>query len=89
MGAIVAVAAHELRARWRGWVMVALLVAVGGGAVLASAAGARRTSSAYPRFLHASHASDVAVSTAGTGLDGYYQALAKLPGVAAVAPLSA
>jgi hypothetical protein len=67
-------------------VVVALLVAVGGGAVLASAAGARRTSSAYPRFLQASHASDVAVSTAGPGVDGYYQALARLPGAAAIAP---
>jgi hypothetical protein len=86
MRGVLWLAVHELRARWRGWVMLALLVAIGGCAVLASAAGARRTSSAYPRFLQASHASDVAVSAAGPGVGGYYQALAKLPGVAAIAP---
>jgi hypothetical protein len=41
-----------------GWAVLVLLVAVAGGAVLAAAAGARRTSSAYPRYLRASHASD-------------------------------
>jgi FtsX-like permease family len=85
MRAVLRVAVHAIRARWRGWALLALLVAVGGGAVLAAAAGAWRTSSAYPRFLQASNASDVLASPAGTGLGGYYQALAKLPGVAAVA----
>ena len=85
MGAVLRVAVHAIRARWRGWALLALLVAVGGGAVLAAAAGAWRTSSAYPRFLHDSKASDVLVSPTGTGLGGYYRALAKLPGVAAVA----
>jgi hypothetical protein len=87
MGAIVAVAAHELRARWRAWVSLAVLVALAGGCVLATVAGARRTGSAYQRFLQASKASDVLVSPAGTGLDGYYRALARLPSVAAVAPI--
>jgi len=86
MRAVLRVAVHAIRARWRGWALLALLVAVGGGAVLAAAAGAWRTSSAYPRFLQASKASDVLVSPAGTGLGGYYRALAKLPGVIAVAP---
>ena len=74
--------AHELRTRWRGWAVLVLLVALAGGAVMTAAAGARRTSSAYPRFLRASHASDLLVSPAGTGLNGYYVALARLPGVA-------
>jgi FtsX-like permease family len=86
MSAVLRVAAHMLRTRWRGWVLLALLVAVGGGAVLAAAAGARRTDSAYPRFLRASEASDVAVSPARTGLGGYFRALAQLPGAAVVAP---
>jgi hypothetical protein len=85
MRAVLRVAVHAIRARWRGWALFALLVAVGGGAVLAAAAGAWRTSSAYPRFLQASRASDVLVSPANTGLGGYYRALAKLPGVANVA----
>jgi hypothetical protein len=84
MRSVLHVATHAIRARWRGWALLALLVAVGGGAVLAAAAGAWRTSSAYPRFLQASKASDVMVSPAGTGLGGYYRALAKLPGAAGV-----
>jgi hypothetical protein len=88
MRTVLRVAVHAIRARWRGWALLALLVAVGGGAVLAAAAGAWRTSSAYPRFLQASRASDVLVSPAGTGLGGYYRALAKLPGVTGVAGLA-
>ena len=87
MRAVVAVAAHELRTRWRAWVSLALLVAFAGGCVLTAAAGARRTGSAYQRFLVASKASDVLVSPAGTGLGGYYRALARLPSVTAVAPI--
>ncbi|HYB86127.1 MAG TPA: ABC transporter permease [Streptosporangiaceae bacterium] len=86
MQAVVRVAAGSLRARRRGWVLIAALVAVGGCAVLASAAGARRTSSAYPRFLRVSKAAQVFVSPGGTGLGGYYRALARLPGVTEIAP---
>jgi ABC-type lipoprotein release transport system permease subunit len=68
--------------------MFVLLIAVAGGAVLAAAAGARRTDSAYPRFLQASKASDVLVSPDGPGFGGYYRALARLPGAAAVAPVA-
>jgi FtsX-like permease family len=86
MRAVMRVTAGSLRARWRGWVLIAVLVAIGGATVLASAAGARRTSSAYPRLLQVSKAAGVFVGPAGTGLGGYYQALARLPGVAGVAP---
>jgi hypothetical protein len=54
MRAVIYLAAHELRARWQGWAVLVVLVAVAGGAVLAAAAGALRTDSAYPRFLKAS-----------------------------------
>jgi FtsX-like permease family len=77
--------AHELRTRWRGWVVLVLLVALTGGAVMTAVAGARRTSSAYPRFLRASHASDLLVSVAGIGTTGFYAALARQPGVALLA----
>lgn len=87
MRSVLLVAAHELRTRWQAWVSLALLVAFAGGCVLTAAAGARRTGSAYQRFLVASKASDVLVSPAGTGLDGYYRALARLPSTAAVAPI--
>ena len=86
MRIVLSLVVHELRRRWRGWAALVLLVAVAGGAVLAAAAGARRTSTAYPRFLRVSHASNLLVSPAGTGLTGYYAALAGEPGVALVAP---
>lgn len=88
MRSVLLVCAHELRTRWQAWVSLALLVAFAGGCVLAAAAGARRTGSAYQRFLVASKASDVLVSPAGTGLRGYYAALARLPSAAAAAPVA-
>ena len=87
MRAVLRLVAHELSARWRGWVLLGLLVGVAGGVVLTAAAGARRTDSAYPRFLVASRAADVFVAPFDTGLDGYYRAMARLPDVAVVAPL--
>lgn len=41
----------EPRAKWRGWLGLALMIGVFGGATLATAAGSRRTDTAYPRFL--------------------------------------
>ena len=78
---------YRLAGGWPGLVALVLLVGLAGGAVLTAAAGARRTASAYPRFLVASRASDVLVGPAGTGLGGYDDALAGLPGVAAIAPI--
>ncbi|MBV9412235.1 MAG: ABC transporter permease [Acidimicrobiia bacterium] len=72
----------ELRAHWRAWAAVALLIGVAGGVVLTTAAGARRTDTAYARFLRKSHAADVLVSPSNRGLPNYYPALAKLPSVA-------
>ena len=51
----------ELRTRRRSWVALALLLGIFGGGVIAAAAGARRTDSAYPRFLEATNAADVVV----------------------------
>ncbi|HEY2237709.1 MAG TPA: hypothetical protein VGI21_02915 [Streptosporangiaceae bacterium] len=86
MRAVLRVAELGLRARWRDWLVLTLLIGLAGGTVLAAAAGARRTASAYPRFLAWSHASDLLVAASG-GLGGYDQALGHLPGVAASAPL--
>jgi hypothetical protein len=88
MRAVLRLAAHEFHARWLGWAVLVLLVGLAGGAVLTAAAGARRTASAYPRFLEAYKGSDVLVGPAGEGFGGYYDdALASLPGVAAIAPI--
>jgi ABC-type lipoprotein release transport system permease subunit len=49
----------EFRARWRTWLMLALIAGIFAGAVQAAAAGARRTDSAYPHLLAWSDAPDV------------------------------
>jgi putative ABC transport system permease protein len=49
----------ELGSAWRAWLVLALLFGLAGGAAIASVAGARRTESAYPRFVAWSRAADV------------------------------
>jgi ABC-type lipoprotein release transport system permease subunit len=58
MGAIRVRLAAELRARWRGWLGLTLLLALFAGLTFATAAGARRTDTAYPRLLKISHPYD-------------------------------
>jgi putative ABC transport system permease protein len=41
----------EVRGHWRAWLGLVVMLGLFGGAVIAAAAGARRTDSAYPRFL--------------------------------------
>lgn len=73
----------ELRRRWRAWLSVALLVGLGGGLVITSLAGARRTDSAYPRFLEWADPPDVVVDPdfEGAGSRPFLDALLRLPGV--------
>ena len=87
MAALVWIVTRQLRARWRSWALLAAIVGLAGAVVLTAAAGARRTDSAYSRFLVASKAADVLVAPDSTGFGGYYPALAKLPGVEAMAPV--
>ncbi len=88
MPAALRLVAHEFHARWKGWAVLVLLVGLAGGVVLTAAAGARRTDTAYPRFLVAYKGSDVLVGPAGERFGGFYDdALARLPGVAAIAPI--
>ena len=74
----------ELRARWRAWLTLAVLVGLAGGVVLTAAAGAQRTDTAFPRLLESDHAAAVAVAVNGDG-QGYDEALARLPGVTGLA----
>ncbi|MFN2613395.1 MAG: FtsX-like permease family protein [Actinomycetota bacterium] len=53
MNAVWMRARAELRARWRASVGLGVVIALAGGLVMAAAAGARRTESAYPRFVRA------------------------------------
>jgi putative ABC transport system permease protein len=81
------VAVQRLRAGWRAWAALALLTGLAGGAVLAAVAGARRTDSAFPRFLSATAAADVLVSPAQSGVGGFDLAIGELPGVRQIAPV--
>jgi ABC-type lipoprotein release transport system permease subunit len=74
MGAVALRARAELRSRLRSWLGLAALVGLLAGLVIAAAAGARRTDSAYSRFLDRQRAADVI-------LDNYPD-----PGVATVDP---
>ncbi len=73
----------DLRARRWGWLALAVMLGVFGGGVVAVAAGARRTETAYPRMVAASNAMDaivysyVSADGGGTDLD----AIAHLPEV--------
>lgn len=88
MSAVASIARHQFRRRRRGWLAALLLVGVLAGIVLAATAGARRTATAYDRFLHATHGADVLVSPNGTGFDGFYDRLGHLPGVETVTPIA-
>ena len=84
MAAVLYRAAAELRRSVRGAAVIALLIALLGGVVLASVAGARRTASAYPRMLESTIAPELLVSPPGeAGADPtpFYEAIADLPGV--------
>lgn len=71
----------EMRSHLAATVALTLLVGIAGGVALATAAGARRTDTAFPRFLHASHAGDVLISPQATGLKGFYADIGRLPEV--------
>ncbi|MBO0809614.1 MAG: hypothetical protein J2P32_15065, partial [Actinobacteria bacterium] len=78
-----------LRQRWRSWLALALLAGVFGGMVTATAAGARRTDTAYPRLLAWSRSPEVmfffspALAPAVAHLP--FRAVARLPQAATAA----
>ena len=81
MRAVWLVFAVKLRCHWRSWLLLSLLIAVASGFVLAAAAAARRTDSAFPRYL-ASHGYDAIVYSIGP-----LPRLSRLPEVAQVTPI--
>jgi hypothetical protein len=77
-----------MRRRWRSLVVITLLVGVVGAIVLATAAGARRSSSSLQRFIEYSRSADVEVDARNptpAQLDAFQHA----PGVAGFAVLNA
>ena len=91
MAAVLARSRAELRVRWRSWLGLALAVGVAAGAVLALAAGARRTESAYPRLVATERPPEVnSMLVEGIGERGITidpAEVARLPQVAAVGRL--
>src|SRR5947207_14248035 len=73
----------ELRGKWRSSLLIVLLIGLAGGVALTAAAGARRTDTAYPRFLTATNSEDYVMSAqySGAGSRGLYAAVARLPEV--------
>lgn len=61
MSALRAVARAELRTRWRALLALGLVFGLAGGVVLAAAALAVRTATAYPRLVEAVHLDDARV----------------------------
>jgi hypothetical protein len=51
----------QTRRSWVAWIGVGLVLAVTTGVAMAGMAGARRTASAYPRFLASANAPDMVV----------------------------
>jgi ABC-type lipoprotein release transport system permease subunit len=88
MAAVLLRARADLRNRWRAWLGLALLVGLFAGAVIAAAAGARRTDTAYPRLLRSAKAPDVMVFSEVGGDSTFAKIppaeLARLPEVAEV-----
>ena len=85
MGAVWLSLRAELRLRWRALAGLALLLGLIGGVVLAAAAGARRTDTAYPRLLQWANAAQVQVLPLSNGpTPGFFAALARLPQVASM-----
>ena len=91
MGAAWLTLRADLRRRWRPMLGMVLLIGLVSGVVLVAAAGARRTSTAYPRLLRWASAAQLDLvpgepraEAAGEGRSAYYAAVARLPQVASM-----
>ena len=84
MGAVWFQFRTELRAHWRGALVLILLVGIAGGAVLTALAGARRTASSFERFDDSARSADALVFYP-RDLD--VAAVSQIPGVDAVSRL--
>jgi hypothetical protein len=75
----------DFRLRWRPLASLVLVLGLMGGVVLAAAAGARRTDTAYPRLLQWASAAQLDILPYASGpVPGYFSAVARLPQVASM-----
>src|SRR4051794_41010841 len=84
MSAVWFLARTEMRHRWLGAFVLVVLVAIVGGAFLASAAGARRTSSALARFESDTSAATLEFNVKNGVTPDQLAALERVPGVTKV-----
>ena len=75
----------DLRRRWKATLAIAALIGIAGAIVLTSYAGARRTVSAYPRYLHATLAADFLVATVSSGTTATNRFYRQVEGLRSVA----
>jgi hypothetical protein len=68
-----------LRQRWRATIVLSLLIGIAGAAAIGAADGARRTQTAFTRMREVTHGADLLVSPGGTGLQGFFDELARQP----------
>lgn len=79
-----ALARAEIRRRWRGAAAIGLVLGIGFAAVLAAAAGARRTDTAFPRMLAATGGTQLLVGSFDEDQASrrrFYEGVAALDGV--------
>lgn len=91
MGPVLAQLRRDLRTQWRSLLALAVLVGLIGGVVLASTMAARRTASAYTRYVDFAHAEDINIGTPGINDPAFadvVSAIESYPEVAAVGPIS-
>ncbi|MET0825156.1 MAG: hypothetical protein ABWZ89_01440 [Acidimicrobiales bacterium] len=82
---------RDLRTQWRSLLALAVLVGLIGGVVLASTMAARRTASAYTRYVDFAHAEDINIGAPGINDPTFAAAVSAIesyPEVAAVGPMS-
>lgn len=70
----------DARSRWRAWAALSIAVGLAGGVVIASLVGAKRTDSAYDRFLRWSNSADLVLFNAADPID--FEKVRELPEVA-------
>lgn len=88
VGAVASQVANDVRRRWKSSLGLALLIGLVAATLFATIAGARRTETAYDRYLAEADAEDVSISFYGTGGPLYESLLADMRAIPQVETIS-